>query len=100
MFASTYSLHMVLLLLTLGSKSKTNDQLRAVLRLPKDKSLNYEAARGVIENVEVRRVVNKKNHVGSRARVLSSDLSARITCRSTVEHERYRNGREIGRENG
>jgi len=53
LFASTYSVHLLLLLLTLGSRSKTNDELLTVLRLPKNESANYEKLKTVIENIEV-----------------------------------------------
>lgn len=53
-FASTYSVHLLLLLLTIGSKSKTNDDLMSVLRLPKQKNQNLEKIKNVIENIEVR----------------------------------------------
>lgn len=52
-FASTYSIQFLLLLLAFGSKSKTNDQLKTVLHLSKDKSPNYENIKSVITRLEV-----------------------------------------------
>jgi len=43
---------LLLLLLTAGSKAKTNEQLAAVLRLPKEQT-NYEQFKAVVERIEV-----------------------------------------------
>ncbi|XP_050430575.1 uncharacterized protein LOC126839339 [Adelges cooleyi] len=52
LFASTYSIHLLLLLLTIGSKSKTYDELTNTLRLPKNKSPNFEKFKSIIEDIE------------------------------------------------
>jgi serpin B len=52
-FVSTYSIQFLLLLLAFGSKSKTNDQLKSVLHLSKDKSPNYENIKSVITRLEI-----------------------------------------------
>lgn len=52
-FVSTYSIQFLLLLLAFGSKSKTNDQLKSVLHLSKDKSPNYENIKTIITKLEV-----------------------------------------------
>ncbi|XP_015380516.1 PREDICTED: leukocyte elastase inhibitor-like [Diuraphis noxia] len=52
-FASTYSIQFLLLLLALGSKSKTNEQLKTVLHLSKDKPPNYENIKAIITKLEV-----------------------------------------------
>jgi len=57
-FVSTYSIQFLLLLLAFGSKSKTNDQLKSVLHLSKDKQPNYENIKSMITKLEV---CKKKN---------------------------------------
>nr|BAH71701.1 ACYPI008775 [Acyrthosiphon pisum] len=52
-FVSTYSIQFLLLLLAFGSKSKTNDQLKSVLHLSKDKPPNFENIKSVIAKLEV-----------------------------------------------
>lgn len=54
-FASTYSIQLLLLLLTIGSKSKTYDELTNVLNFSKKKPPTYEKIRHVIESVQVRK---------------------------------------------
>jgi len=58
-FASTYSVHLLLLLLTIGSRSKTNEQLTSVLRLPKHRSPNFDKIKAVIDHIEVKTFVGR-----------------------------------------
>ncbi|XP_025207970.1 leukocyte elastase inhibitor-like [Melanaphis sacchari] len=51
-FVSTYSVQFLLLLLAFGSKSKTNDQLKTLLRLPPKSAPNYDNIKAVIANIE------------------------------------------------
>ncbi|KAL4149574.1 hypothetical protein QTP88_003500 [Uroleucon formosanum] len=51
-FISTYSVQFLLVLLALGSKSKTGDQLKTLLRLPQKSEPNYDNIKSVIANIE------------------------------------------------
>ncbi|XP_015380529.1 PREDICTED: serpin B3-like [Diuraphis noxia] len=51
-FVSTYSVQFLLLLLAFGSKSKTGDQLKTLLRLPPRVVPNYDNIKSVITNIE------------------------------------------------
>lgn len=51
-FVSTYSVQFLLLLLAFGSKSKTGDQLKTLLRLPQKTAPNYDNIKAVITNIE------------------------------------------------
>lgn len=53
-FASTYSVNLLLLLLSIGAQSKTGDQLKSLLRLPKDQTQRYEEISTFIEETQVR----------------------------------------------
>lgn len=52
LFVSTYSVQFLLLLLAFGSKSKTGDQLKTLLRLPQKIAPNYDNIKSVITNIE------------------------------------------------
>jgi len=52
-FVSTYSVQFLLLLLAFGSKSKTGDQLKTLLRLPPKIAPNYDNIKSVMTNIEV-----------------------------------------------
>lgn len=52
-FVSTYSVQFLLVLLALGSKSKTGDQLKTLLRMPqKSAEPNYNNIKSVMTNIE------------------------------------------------
>ncbi|VVC37411.1 Serpin domain [Cinara cedri] len=50
-FASTYSVNLLLLLLTIGAQTKTGQQLKSLLRLPKE-STQYEEISAFIEKTQ------------------------------------------------
>ncbi|KAF0774196.1 thyroxine-binding globulin-like [Aphis craccivora] len=75
-FASTYSIQFLLLLLAFGSKSKTNDQLKSVLHLSKDKPPNYENIKAITTKIEIPGYLTVANGIFSdKAFSLSTDYT-------------------------
>jgi len=98
-FASTYSVHLLLLLLTIGSKSKTKDELVEVLRLPKNESPNYEEIKTVVESIEEPEYLSVANGIFSdKAFDLSADYEnqARNYLKSEVKRLDFAGNPSVG----
>uniref|UniRef100_A0A2S2PZ79 Putative serpin-like protein n=1 Tax=Sipha flava TaxID=143950 RepID=A0A2S2PZ79_9HEMI len=57
LFASTLSVNLLLMLLAIRSNGKTSDQLKTVLKLPKNRTLEYNEYNPVIKIVEELRIL-------------------------------------------
>ncbi|KAF0774201.1 thyroxine-binding globulin-like [Aphis craccivora] len=68
-FVSTYSVQFLLLLLAFGSKSKTGDQLKTLLRLPQKTAPNYDNIKAVITNIEVSQLTESKKIVRDKIKI-------------------------------
>ncbi|VVC37412.1 Serpin domain [Cinara cedri] len=89
-FASTYSVNLLLLLLTIGAQHKTADQLKSLLRLPEEQTQRYEEISTFIENTQDLESLTVANGIFSdKAFELSADYESQVRNYLKSEVKRF-----------